>query len=44
MRRWQDFTGKLAILEGAGRTFDEMVAGRKPKVERRKAKTAEIAA
>ena len=26
IKRWQDFTGKAAILEGDGRTFDEIAA------------------
>ena len=26
VKRWQDFTGKAATLEGDGRTFDEVVA------------------
>ena len=24
VKRWQDFTGQKAILEGAGKTFDEI--------------------
>lgn len=28
VKRWQDFTGKTAILEGDGRTFDEIQAER----------------
>jgi DNA modification methylase len=28
VRRWQDFTGKTAILEGAGRTFDDVAWAR----------------
>jgi hypothetical protein len=28
--RWQTFTGKTATLEGDGRTFDEVKAGRIP--------------
>jgi DNA modification methylase len=30
VKRWQDFTGKPAVLDGAGRTFDEIEAVRKP--------------
>lgn len=30
VRRWQDFTGKRATLEGDGRTFDELSAERLP--------------
>lgn len=30
VRRWQDFTGKQAILEGDGRTFSEIEAGAIP--------------
>lgn len=30
VRRWQDFTGKRATLEGDGRTFDELAAERVP--------------
>jgi DNA modification methylase len=28
IRRWQQYTGKLAILDGDGRTFDEIAQGR----------------
>ncbi len=28
IKRWQDFTGKLATLDGDGRTFDELKAER----------------
>jgi len=28
IRRWQEFTGKQAVLEGDGRTFDELAAER----------------
>lgn len=28
VKRWQDFTGKTATLEGDGRTFDEIAGGR----------------
>ena len=28
VRRWQDFTGKTAILEGDGRTFDDVARAR----------------
>ena len=31
VRRWQDFTGQDAILEGDGRTYKELSDGRKPK-------------
>jgi hypothetical protein len=24
VKRWQDFTGQKAILEGSGKTFDEI--------------------
>jgi hypothetical protein len=27
-RRWQNWTGETATLEGDGRTFDEITAGR----------------
>lgn len=30
IKRWQDFTGKRATLEGDGRTFDELAAERVP--------------
>jgi DNA modification methylase len=30
VKRWQDFTGKQATLEGDGRTFDEIAATRRP--------------
>lgn len=30
VKRWQDFTGKAATLEGDGRTFDELAAERVP--------------
>ena len=30
VRRWQDFTGKRATLEGDGRTFDDLAAERLP--------------
>ncbi len=30
IKRWQDFTGKQATLEGDGRTFDELAAERVP--------------
>jgi DNA modification methylase len=30
VRRWQDWTGGAATLEGDGRTFDELVAERQP--------------
>jgi DNA modification methylase len=30
VKRWQDFTGKDAILDGDGRTFDQIAAGRQP--------------
>ena len=28
VKRWQDFTGQAATLEGDGRTFDEIAASR----------------
>ncbi len=28
VRRWQDFTGKTAMLEGDGRTFDDVARAR----------------
>jgi DNA modification methylase len=28
VKRWQDFTGQKAVLEGDGRTFEEVAAGR----------------
>lgn len=31
VRRWQEFTGKAATLEGDGRAFDELAAERAPK-------------
>lgn len=31
VKRWQDFTGQQAILDGDGRTFDEISATRLPK-------------
>lgn len=31
VKRWQDFTGQQAILDGDGRTFDEIAATRLPK-------------
>jgi DNA modification methylase len=30
VRRWEKLTGKQAVLEGDGRTFDEISAERKP--------------
>lgn len=33
VKRWQDFTGKAATLEGDGRTFAELVAERTPQAE-----------
>ena len=30
VRRWQEFSGKVAVLDGDGRAFDELVAERKP--------------
>lgn len=30
VKRWQDYTGKLATLEGDGRTFDDLAAERVP--------------
>ena len=29
-RRWQQYTGKQAVLDGDGRTFDEISKERKP--------------
>ena len=43
VRRWQDFTGGEATLEGDGRPFDEIAAARKPK-KRGKAKSKNVAA
>lgn len=31
VKRWQEFTGQDAILEGDGRTFEELSYGREPK-------------
>lgn len=31
VKRWQDFTGQQAVLDGDGRTFDEIAATRLPK-------------
>jgi DNA modification methylase len=31
VKRWQDFTGQQATLDGDGRTFDEIAAMRGPK-------------
>jgi len=28
VKRWQDFTGQRAVLEGDGRTFEEVASGR----------------
>ena len=28
VKRWQDFTGKKAILESTGQTFDEVSSGK----------------
>jgi site-specific DNA-methyltransferase (adenine-specific) len=33
VRRWQEFTGKAATLEGDGRTFDEVAASKAPQLE-----------
>lgn len=33
VRRWQQLTGKHAVLEGEGRTFDEVATARKPVME-----------
>jgi hypothetical protein len=30
LRRWQDFTGATAVLDGDGRTFDQIAAERPP--------------
>jgi hypothetical protein len=30
VKRWQGFTGEQAVLDGDGRTFDEIEAARKP--------------
>lgn len=30
VRRWQAFTGRAAVLEGSGRTFDDLAAERLP--------------
>ena len=30
VKRWQDFTGEAATLEGDGRTFDQIAAERQP--------------
>ncbi len=29
IRRWQEFSGKTAVLDGSGKTFDEIAAGEK---------------
>ncbi len=34
IRRWQKFTGKAAVLDGDGRSFDEIVAERDPVPEK----------
>jgi hypothetical protein len=34
VRRWQNFTGRAATLEGDGRSFDDVAAGRVPASER----------
>jgi DNA modification methylase len=33
VRRWQEFTGKVAILEGDGRSFDEVSSARAKMLE-----------
>jgi hypothetical protein len=30
VKRWQDFTGEAAVLDGDGRTFDEVAATQRP--------------
>jgi hypothetical protein len=30
VRRWQEFSGKVAVLDGDGRAFDELASERKP--------------
>jgi hypothetical protein len=30
VKRWQDFTGETAVLDGDGRTFDQIAAERQP--------------
>ncbi len=30
VKRWQDFTGEVAVLDGDGRTFDQIAAERQP--------------
>ena len=30
VKRWQDFTGEAAVLDGDGRTFDQIAAERAP--------------
>ena len=30
VKRWQDYTGKQAILEETGQTFDEVTHGNRP--------------
>jgi hypothetical protein len=30
VKRWQDFTGEAAVLDGDGRTFDQIAAERQP--------------
>src|SRR6202040_2088017 len=33
VKRWQDFTGEAAVLDGDGRTFDQIAAERLPQEE-----------
>ena len=33
VKRWQDFTGEAAVLDGDGRTFDQIAAERTPQTE-----------
>jgi hypothetical protein len=30
VKRWQDFTGQRAVLDGDGRSFDDVAAKRRP--------------
>jgi DNA modification methylase len=34
VKRWQDFTGEAAVLDGDGRTFDQIAAERMPQTEK----------
>jgi hypothetical protein len=40
VKRWQDFTGEAAVLDGTGRTFDQIAAERQPQAASSEASAA----